>query len=57
MTNRRNHADAYAETLVLPETHDALPAPGDDADPLALYEEYAREQTHQATTGTPRPKP
>jgi hypothetical protein len=57
MKNRRNYADAYAETLVMPETQDVLPARGDDTDPLALYEEYARELTHEAAAGPPpRPK-
>jgi hypothetical protein len=50
MNNRREYADAYAETLVLPEKRDTLPAGGDDRDPLALYEEYARELTGQAAT-------
>lgn len=60
MKNRRDYADAYAETLVLPEKRDALPTSGDERDPLALYEEYARELTGEAATSaraaTARPK-
>jgi hypothetical protein len=48
MKNRRDDADAYAETLVMPATRGILPARGDESDPLALYEEYARELTHEA---------
>jgi hypothetical protein len=57
MKNRRDYADAYAETLVMPETRDVPPARGDETDPLALYEEYARELTHEAAgSAQPRPK-
>lgn len=48
MKNRRDYADAYAETLVLPQKADSVPASSGDRDPLALYEEYARELTDEA---------
>jgi hypothetical protein len=48
MKNRRDYADAYAETLVLPQKADAVPASSGDRDPLALYEEYARELAAQS---------
>ena len=54
MKNRRDDADVYAETLVMPEKPEAVPASGDGRDPLALYEEYARELRQEAAA-TPQP--
>jgi hypothetical protein len=55
MNNRRDYADAYAETLVMPEKQESPPARSDDRDPLALYEEYARELTNAAAASA-RPR-
>lgn len=54
MKNRRDHADPYAETLVLPQHADTAQASNGDRDPLALYEQYARELTGEAV---PAPRP
>lgn len=55
MKTRRDYADAYAETLVLPEKAQSMNAGSGDRDPLALYEEYAREITDEAGAPPPRP--
>lgn len=54
MKNRRDYADPYAETLVLADKPDSVPPSAGDRDPLALYEEYARELTSEATAPRPR---
>jgi hypothetical protein len=55
MKNRRDYADAYAETLVLPQEA-SVQAGNRDRDPLALYEEYARELTNEAVAPPHQPR-
>jgi hypothetical protein len=56
MKNRRDYADAYAETLVLPQKEASVQATSSDRDPLALYEEYARELTNEAVAPPHEPR-
>lgn len=50
MSKQREAVDAYAETHIL-EPNGAVPRIGErGADPLALYEEYARELARAAAS-------